>query len=292
MSLWKHYLLPNSLSDALHALATSPGIVRIIAGGTDLLLDLQQGRQEPVDTLVDISHVPELTCLEMRAEGLFIGAGVPLDVIIASPLVREHAFALYEACSLIGGPQVRNTATLGGNVAHALPAGDGSITLMALGVQVEIATMTGIKLVPIEEIYLGPGKSTLAGKVEIIVGFHLLHSRVGEASAFLRVMRPQGVALPVLNTAIWLLRKKERIEDIRIAIGPAGPKPFRARFTEDSLRGQSLNAQTIGSAKLSLSSEAHFRTSPHRASRAYRVELSRSLLEDCLKVAWQRAEDV
>jgi CO/xanthine dehydrogenase FAD-binding subunit len=290
MSLWKHYLLPNSLADALHALAASPGIVRIIAGGTDLLLDLQQGRQEPADTLVDISRIPELTCLDMRAEGLFIGAGVPLDVIIASPLVRKHAFALYEACSLIGGPQVRNIATLGGNVAHALPAGDGSIALLALGVQVEIATPAGKRLIPIEDIYLGPGKSALAGKVEIIVGFHLLHSQAGEASAFMRVMRPQGVALPVLNTAIWLQRKEERIADIRIAIGPAGPKPFRARLTESSLRGQSFTTQMIESAKAQLLREARFRTSSHRATSAYRMELSRSLMEDCLTVAWQRAE--
>jgi len=103
MSLWKNYLLPQSLTDALQALTGIHVTVRLIAGGTDLLLDLQQGRQEPVDTLIDITRIPELTCLELRADGLFIGAGVPLDEIIASPLIRQHAFAVYEACGLIGG---------------------------------------------------------------------------------------------------------------------------------------------------------------------------------------------
>jgi carbon-monoxide dehydrogenase medium subunit len=290
MSLWKNYLLPNSLADALQAFAANSGKVRLIAGGTDLLLDLEQGRHEPVDTLVDISRIPELTCLEMRTGGLFIGAGVPLAEIVASPLVHNHAYALYEACDLIGGPQVRNIATLGGNVAHALPAGDGSIALLALDAQVEIATPGETRLIPVEQIFLGPGKSALTGKSEIIVGFHISPRQNGEASAFLRVMRPQGVALPVLNTAIWLRRREERIVDIRISIGPAGPRPFRARLTEQSLRGQSFNAQAVEIAKKRLSDEARFRTSPHRASSAYRMVLSRSLLEDSLTIAWQRAE--
>jgi len=290
MSLWKNYLLPQSLTDALQALTGIPGTVRLIAGGTDLLLDLQQGRQGPVDTLIDISRIPELICLDLREGGLFIGAGVPLDEIIASPLIRQHTFAIYEACELIGGPQVRNTATLGGNVAHALPAGDGSIALLALGASVEIATLRGRQFVPVEELFLGPGKSTLEGKAEIIVGFYLPLSHNGEASVFRRVMRPQGVALPVLNMAIWLRRERSRIADIRIAVGPAGPKPFRARVTEDGLRGQLLNSQTLEMAKNWLSSETRFRTSPHRASSAYRLVLSQSLLEDSLMAAWEQAE--
>ena len=288
MSLWKNYLLPQSLSDALQALTVNPGTVRLIAGGTDLLLDLQQGRQEPVDTLIDVSRIPELTCLDLRAGELFIGAGVPLDEIIASPLIRQHAFAIYQACDLIGGPQVRNTATLGGNVAHALPAGDGSIALLALGASVEIATLQGTQVVPVEELFLGPGKSALAGKAEIIIGFYLPISQNREASVFRRVMRPQGVALPVLNMAIWLRREGDKIADIRIAVGPAGPKPFRARITEDGLRGQFYHSQIIEIAKNNLTREARFRTSPHRASSAYRFVLSQSLLEDCLTAAWER----
>jgi carbon-monoxide dehydrogenase medium subunit len=292
MSLWKNYLLPQSLSEALQVLTVNPGTVRLIAGGTDLLLDLQQGRQEPVDTLIDITRIPELTCLDLRAGRLFIGAGVPLDEIIASPLVRQHAFAIYEACSLIGGPQVRNTATLGGNVAHALPAGDGSIALLALSASVEIAAPGGLRIVPIEELFLAPGKSALEGKAEIIVGFYLSLIQNGETSVFRRVMRPQGVALPVLNMAIWLRREDNTIADIHIAVGPAGPKPFRARGTEDGLRGQFLNSQTLEMAKNRLSGEARFRTSPHRASSAYRLVLGKSLLEDSLTIAWERAETI
>lgn len=290
MSLWNHYLLPKSLLDALQALTANPGEARLIAGGTDLLLDLQQGRGKPVDTLIDVSRIPELTCLELRAGQLFIGAGVPLDEIIASPLIQRHAPAIYEACSLIGGPQVRNTATLGGNVAHALPAGDGSIALLALGALVEIYTPEGIEQTPVEELFLGPGKSALEGKAEIIVGFYLPLAQNGETSVFKRVMRPQGVALPILNLAIWLRREGNTIADVRIGIGPAGPKPFRARVTEDELRGHTFNSRVLEMAKHSVCNEARFRTSPHRASSAYRSVLSQSLLEDCLTTAWERAQ--
>jgi carbon-monoxide dehydrogenase medium subunit len=147
-----------------------------------------------------------------------------------------------------------------------------------------------VQVIPVEELFRGRGKSTLEGKAEIIVGFYLPLCHKGEASVFRRVMRPQGVALPVLNMAIWLRREGNTIADSRIAVGPAGPRPFRARVTEDGLRGQLLNSQTLEMAKNLLSSETRFRTSPHRASSAYRLVLSQSLLEDSLTAAWERSE--
>ena len=134
-----------------------------------------------------------------------------------------------EACGLIGGPQVRNTATLGGNVAHALPAADGTIALVALDARVEIASRDGRRLVPILNLFAGVGQSTLLADQEILVGFHLPLRKTGQASAFSRVMRPQGVALPVLNLAVWLERAGDQIHSIRIAIGPSGPVPQRAQ---------------------------------------------------------------
>ena len=120
MPLWKKYHIARSLEEALQVMTAAPGACRTIAGGTDLLLDLQQGRLPPVDTLVDVTAIPELTCLEMRESGLFIGAAVPLSEIAASRLVKQQACALADACDLIGGPQVRNVATLGGGVMMGL----------------------------------------------------------------------------------------------------------------------------------------------------------------------------
>ena len=131
MNLWQEYLRPATVSEALQALHRAPGPACVIAGGTDLMLDLQQGRHAPVHTLVDLNSVQEMMALELRGGELFIGAAVPVNHIVRNVLIRSHALALLEASDLIGGPQVRNMATLGGNVAHALPAADATIALTA-----------------------------------------------------------------------------------------------------------------------------------------------------------------
>lgn len=289
MTLWKNYYLAESVPAALRVLSEAGEPSRFIAGGTDLLLDLQQGRHPPVDTLVDVTSIPELGLIEIRKEKLFVGAAVPLNQIVDSPLLKRHAEALIEACGLIGGPQVRNTATLGGNVSHALPAADGTIALLALDAQAEIASLEGQRLIPIELLFQGPGKSALDPRRELICGFYLPLSRSRQASAFRRVMRPQGVALPILNLAIWLERRGDEIADLRIALGPAGPRPLRARQTENALRGASPSRVEVEKAMSVLLSEASFRTSPQRASAAYRRQLAGVLLNDALQAAWERA---
>jgi len=287
MNLWTNYHIAQSVDDALQALTNAPGEALVIGGGTDLLLDLQQGRHAPVHTLVDVTQIPELAALEVRNGGLFIGAGLPHRKIIHSPLVQEYAPGLVEACGLIGGPQVRNTATLGGNVAHALPAADGTIALMALGAQAVVAGQAGLKIVPLADIFLGPGKSTL--KNEILVGFQLPLRGAGEASAFKRVMRPQGVAIAILNLGVWLRRTENKLAEVRIAVGPSGPVPRCMTAAENLLRGQTLTPGVLQKAYESILNEASFRTSRHRATSEYRQHVVGILLEETLMLAFERA---
>lgn len=289
MSAWQRYILARSLHEALEALTNSPGPALPIGGGTDLLLEIQQGSHPPVHTLVDITQIPELNCLEIRNGQLFIGAGITIRRIVESPLVRDHALTVCEACNLIGGPQVRNTATLGGNVAHALPAADGMIALLAMDAQAEIASLTGCRLAPLQSLFLGPGKSALQNDREILVGFYLPVRQPGQASAFARVMRPQGVALPILNTAVWLYRIEGRIEDIRIAIGPSGPRPIRAEAAESVFKGRSLDDDCLQEAVHAIHQTIPFRTSPMRATAEYRHHLSEVLIRQVVASAWARA---
>jgi len=207
MPNWNNYWIAGTIIDALTALRSSSGSACPVAGGTDLLIELQQGHHQPVDTLVDVSRIPDLTCLNVRGNNIFIGAAVPVAEVTSSPLILEHAQAVSEACGLIGGPQVRNTATLGGNVAHALPAADGMIALAALDALAEIAYLEGehvnFRRVPLLSLFRGPGKSTLIVDREILTGFYIPILQKGSeqdcyfASAFGRVMRAQGVALPI-----------------------------------------------------------------------------------------------
>src|SRR5512134_717520 len=173
MNLWQNYIRPKNLSEAMNAFATAPRPIMPIAGGTDLLLDLEQGRHSPVQTLVDVTSVAEMTALEVRGDELYIGASVPVNRVATTPEVVHHAQALVEACDLIAGPQVRNVATLGGNVAHALPAADGTIALLALDAEAEIASTAGIRRVPLSTLFLGPGNSSLKHAEELLVGFYL-----------------------------------------------------------------------------------------------------------------------
>jgi carbon-monoxide dehydrogenase medium subunit len=230
-----------------------------------------------------------LNRLELRPDGVYVGAATPLNKLVASPLLQQHAPALVDACGLIGGPQVRNTATLGGNVAHALPAGDGTIAALALDAQAELADGAGRRFVPLEMLFLGPGRSALDARREVLVGFLLPRRAPGQGSAHRRVMRPQGVAIAILNMAVWLERRQERIAQVRVALGPAGPRPLRARAAEAALLGKAPEAGVIADAVQALLGEASFRTSPHRATAEYRRSVAAWLLEQTLLAAWERA---
>ena len=293
MNLWRQYIRPDSISAALQALTTPPGPALPIAGGTDLLLDLQQGRHSPIYTLVDLTTVPEMNILELRGDQLFIGAAMPLNKIARDPLTMRHAQALVEACDLVGGPQVRNVATLGGNVAHALPAADGTIALLALDAEAEIAGHSKIRRVHFRDLFLGPGKSVIKHGEELLVGFHLPADKdLQVASAFKRIMRPQGVALPIINLAIWLKREMDQFEDIRIAVGPGSATPFRATAAEDALRGYDFSANAFDTALEALLGQVNFRSSARRASADYRRHLVRALFKETLEAAWTRADKV
>ncbi len=289
MNLWQQYLSPRSIPEAILALTSAPGPVIPIAGGTDLLLDLQQGRHAPVHTLVDLTAVPELTRLEERGGRLFIGAAAPLNRIARDPLVAQHAQALVEACDLVGGPQVRNVATLGGNVAHALPAADGTIALLALDAEAEIASASGSRRVSLSNLFLGPGKSSLKHGEELLVGFYLPLLKPHQASSFKRIMRPQGVALPIINLAIRISRDAETVTEIRIAVGPGAAIPWRAEQAEQELIGKPFSEPSIDAAQEALLAHVGFRSSPRRASAEYRRHLVGALFRDTLNAAWQRA---
>ncbi len=290
MNLWQNYVRPSSISQAIQALTSAPGPAVPLAGGTDLLLDLEQGRHSPVDTVVDLTTVPEMQALELRGDCLFIGAAVPLNRVARHPLTAAHAQALVEACDLVGGPQVRNVATLGGNVAHALPAADGTIALLALDAEAEIASASGLRRLPFGELFIGPGKSALKHGEEILVGFYVrLAKGTRTASCFKRIMRPQGVALPIINLAVWVERRDACVQDARVAVGPGSSTPFRAHAAEATLRGKAPDEAAVNAALEALLGEVKFRSSARRAGAEYRRFLVGSLFRDTMSTAWSRS---
>jgi CO/xanthine dehydrogenase FAD-binding subunit len=290
MNLWNDYYIARSIPDALDALAESQGTSQVIAGGTDLLLDLQQGRHDPVYRLVDVTEIPEMGRIEIKQGELFIGAAATHKKISQSELVRKHGYALAVASGMVGGPQVRNTATIGGNVAHGLPAADGTIALMALDAFAEVVSTSGARRLPLADLFLGPGKSTLQQGNQILKGFYIQLNQPAQASAFQRVMRPQGVAIAILNVAIWLQRNESTIEDIRIVMGPAGPVPRRLSVMESVLRGREICQETLSEARSMMLGETNFRTSRHRSTKTYRQEMASVLFENTLHRAYNLSQ--
>ncbi len=298
MRYWKAYHLPNHLEEALDILHRYEGQATVIAGGTDLLLDLDEGRHPPVDALVDVTRVEDMHGIRREGEHIYVGAAVTHSEIEASPLLREHATCLVESCGMIGGPQVRNVATLGGNVAHALPAADGTVSLVALGAEALVArrqedgsiTQTWY---PILDLFLGPGRSAIDPSREILVAFRFPARGPAEGSAFDRIMRPQGIALPILGVAtrVALNGDGTHFERAQICIGPAGPVPFRAGGAEQALVGKPVSRASIEEAIREAQAEARVRTSKHRATREYRQEMIAVLLRRVLPRAVERARE-
>lgn len=290
MALWHQYLQPHTVQEALEQLTSLKNSAAIIAGGTDLVLDLQQGRREPVKALIDVTAIDEIHGIQLESDHILLGASTTHNGIIHSKLLKQHCNALVEGCSLIGGPQVRNVATIGGNVAHALPAGDGTISLLALNAQAQLASARGLRWRPINELFAGPGQTTFDRAHELLVHFKLPLRGEREGSAFRRVMRPQGVAIAILNMGVWIrLEEDGSLAEVRLAVGPAGPRPLRAYRTEEVLRGQIPDEQTLKAATETLLDEAQLRTSKHRATHAYRVHLIAVLLERTLRAAVKQA---
>lgn len=313
MTHWEHYHTPTTIADALGLLRQYGEQAQIIAGGTDLILDMQSGAHGPVTALVDVTRIDGLASIHeethMGEQWVVLGAAVTHTQIEQSPLIQKHGAALVESCSVVGGPQVRNVATIGGNVAHALPAADGTIGLLALNAQVQVCTLSGTdtgneagkeigedeslltcEWQPLLSIFVGPGRNNLS-RDQLLGAFRFPQRAPRQASAFDRIMRPQGVALPILGLAanVTLDETLTRVVAATIAIGPAGPLPFRATAAEDLLTRAPFSDELVEEVIHAAQEQAQFRTSRHRASQEYRHEMVAILLRRVLQRAVARA---
>jgi len=262
----------------------------VIGGGTDLLLEIQQGRSPVEEAMVDTCRIAGLDSVSLDQDHIVIGCAVTHTQIIHDVHINRHGTCLVESCGVIGGPQVRNVATLAGNVAHALPAGDGSIGLLALGGEIEVADAAGSRWMPLQEAFVGPGKSAIDHHRAILTRLRFQPTSEREGSAFTRVMRPQGVALPMISMAVRLrLDEGDMITAARISLGPVGPVPHLAQTAMDLLVGQVAGQELFNQVAETLLASISLRTSKYRATREYRAEMIRTHLPLILSRAAERA---
>ena len=272
---WAAYQKPKDLSEALTLLEEAKGKGRVMAGGTDLILQLKRGEHR-ADLLVDITGINELKKIEEKDGWIRIGAGVTHAEVAKSPLIQREAKALAKGCGHIGSPQIRNMATLVGNVISAQPAGDGAIPLMALEAELRAVSKNGERWIPLEEAYQGVGISVIDATKEVAT--EVRFKKIGElgGTEFFRMARRKALALPILNGAVVILfnTSKDRIEKARIAIGPVTEKPFRPRRAEAYLESKEISHEGLLEACQIASEEANPRDSL-RGSAFYRKEMVR-----------------
>ncbi len=300
MQRWKEYYTPATVDEALTLLGQyngTHGSARLIAGGTDLILDMESGHTPPPEVLVDVTRIEGITAIGEEADWVLIGAGVTHYQIERHPQLQRVATCLTESCRVVGGPQVRNVATIGGNVAHALPAADGTIGLLALDAEVEICTLQNGAVArawqPLLSIFAGPGRNSLE-RNQMISAFRFQPTGEKQGSAFDRIMRPQGVALPVLGVAARIRWDdvQGKIAEATLAVGPAGPIPFRATEAEAVLTSaDDFDDALLDGAVRAAQAQAQLRTSKHRASKEYRHEMLGVLLRRVITAAVARAQN-
>lgn len=286
----RRYVFPETVSGCLEELANCEGRARVIAGGTDLVLSIRRG-EFSLEVLVDITRVPELQALEEEHGELALGAVVTHARCASSALVRERASCLAEACGSVGSPQIRNVATVAGNVVNAQPAADAAVALVALGARAEVVSPRGKREELVEDLYAGLGQSRVDSTRELLTRIRLPLAKAGEGSAFLRFSPRRALALPVLNGAAWVSLQDDVIANTRVCLSPVADRPFRARTAEEVLRGARwADAKVLEEAARAGSLEANPRDSLLRGSAAYRRELVRVLVRRVLAVAVQRAQ--
>ncbi|MGI9861682.1 FAD binding domain-containing protein [Moorella naiadis] len=283
----RQYLFATSTAEGLAMLAANPG-ARLIAGGTDLVIDLKEEKRQ-VNTLVDITRIPELKTISATGGQVILGAAVTHTMAATSPLIREKLPALAAAAAAVGSPQVRNVGTLAGNVVNAQPAADTAVALVALGAVAIILGPEGERRVPVAELYAGVGRSRVNPGREMITRFTVDLWGEGEASAFARLSPRRALSLPLLNVAVRVQAEGGRCTRARICVAPVAQQPLLCEEAATVLVGREPDADVIARAAAAASAAARPRDSLLRGSSTYRKEMTSVLVKRALSEAFFQA---
>ncbi|MEX2654856.1 MAG: FAD binding domain-containing protein [Acidimicrobiia bacterium] len=213
---------PATLGEALDLLARHGERARVIAGGTDLLLELERGVRPDIDTLVDLTRVPDLGGIDADGDHITVGALVTHNDIVRSPLIRDHAVPLAQACWEIGSPQLRNRATVVGNLVTASPANDTITPLRVLDAELELVSLEGSRTVTLAEFHTGVRKSLLRSG-EIITRLRFRSLAPNERAVFLKLGNRKAQAISVVHLTAAVGISDGRVTSARLAIGSVAP---------------------------------------------------------------------
>ncbi len=288
--MWSSYYQPESLADALDLVHSHPA-ARLVAGGTDLLVELGRGLR-PTETLIDLSRVAELRYVREEAGLIRLGALATHNAVIASPACVAGALPLAQASLEVGAPQIRARATVAGNLVTASPANDTITALVALDAELALARAGGERAVPIEQFYLGVRRTALQPG-EILREIRVPTPGPQRRGIFLKLGLRRAQAIAVVNVAVVLSFDGEGadapVREARIALGCVAPTILRASAAQAALVGRPLSPATIAEAA-ALAREACAPIDDVRGSAAYRREAVFALVARALGRLADRAE--
>lgn len=289
--MWEHVFKPDSISRALEYLDIYHPHARVIAGGTDLVLQLQSGEKSS-RYLVDISMIKGLNSITEDSNSLTVGACATHAEIASSMLIHKYARVLALAAEEVGSPQIRSLGTLGGNVVNAQPAADPALAITALRAEAKIRTLERDRWVPVIELYQNPGISKLDSSKEIIEAFCFKKITQRTGSSYRRLGKCKSIALPVLCAAavVQLADIEDHIVDCSLVIGPVAPTPCTANEVTDWIRGKPAVDEVLAEAARIARLCSHPRSSLLRCSADYREEMVEVVVRSVLAEAVHEAK--
>lgn len=274
------YHSPGTLEEALTLMREYGNRARVIAGGTDLIIDMKLRRKEP-EHIISLKNIKELDYIIEEDTGIRIGAATKLRRIEKNKMIRERFNALYEAVKSMASIQVRNMATLVGNICNASPAADSAPPLLIYDAVVRAQDINASREIKIEDFFTGPGETTLRDD-EIVKEVFIPYPPEDSASAFLKVSRV-GMDLAKVNIAALLKMSEQYVEDFKIALGAVAPTPLRIYKAEEYLKSKTLSEENIRSIQEIVAEEIKPITDV-RSTDWYRREVSRVLVKDAINI--------
>lgn len=252
----------------------------LLAGGTDLLVHLREEKNRG-SIIIDISDVKEMKKIEIKESEIVLGALTTFSVIVQNDYIKENVVGLWKAAKSIGSPQIRNMATMGGNICNASPAADIVPPLLVLGATLKVKSIEGERCLDLSEFYSGKGKTTLKTN-EMVISIEIPHLKnTKEHIGFEKLGSRNALAISKISCAVYLEAQDKLINNIRIASGALGGYPLREYIVEEYMKGKVLNDEIIEATAIRYSEVLEKRLSG-RSSCEYKKEAARGVLKKAI----------
>jgi carbon-monoxide dehydrogenase medium subunit len=282
------YIQPNTIQEACLLLSRHQQEATLVAGGTDLYVQMKREGRQP-KYIVSIANMRGWDHIEYdEKDGLRIGALATIQAVATSPIIREKAAVLAQAASQLGSEQIRNRATIGGNLCNAAPSAETGPALLALDARLKVLSLGRERIIPIESFFTGPG-GTVLGINEVLAEIQVPTSRSRSEGVYLKHSIRKSMDLAIVGVAVVATIEGEALINVKIALGAVAPTPIRARKAENILEGKRPDDRVL-TAAARVASEESSAITDIRSSSEYREKMVKVLVKRALLQALEQAK--